>query len=99
MKFKSNRGDKLMKKLISRHDLEYYTMLKKVLYNLELNDKDYMWLISDIEAYPNKEEYEELINQKDYLLLTTKQLIKMLEDDDFQWIWAVFSAIPLNYKE
>ena len=31
-----------MEKLISRHDLEYYTMLKKVLYNLELNDKDYI---------------------------------------------------------
>ena len=88
-----------MEKLISRYDLKYYTMLKDVLYNLELNNKDYMWLISDIEAYPNKQEYEELINQKDYLLLTTKQLIKMLEDDDFQWIWAVFSAIPSKYKE
>lgn len=88
-----------MKKLISRHDLEYYTMLKKVLYNLELNDKDYMWLISDIEAYPNKEEYEEIINKNDYLLISTKELVEMLEDDDFQWIWAVFSAIPSKYTK
>ena len=23
----------------------------------------------------------------------------MLEEDDFQWVWAVFSAIPLHYKK
>ena len=23
----------------------------------------------------------------------------MLEDDDFQWIWAVFSAIPSSYQK
>ena len=23
----------------------------------------------------------------------------MLNDDDFQWVWAVFSAIPLKYTE
>ena len=30
-------------------------------------------------------------------LITKKELLDMLEDDDFQWIWAVFSAIPSRY--
>ena len=25
--------------------------------------------------------------------------MKMLEEDDFQWIWAIFSVIPFGYTE
>ena len=64
-----------------------------------LADKDYLWLISDIEAYPRKKDYQELLDNNMYLLLTTKDLVAMLDDDDFQWIWAVFSAIPSSYQK
>lgn len=83
-----------MKRLQSRHAYEIYTRLKQVLIDLDLKNKDYLWLICDIEAYPRKKEYEELLKNNSYLLLTTKELIDMLEADDFQWVWAVFSAIP-----
>lgn len=42
--------------------------------DLDLVDKDYWWLISDIEAYPRKSETKELLNQNSHLLLTAKEL-------------------------
>lgn len=88
-----------MKRLYCEHEFEYFTHLKQILFDLDLVDKDYLWLISDIEAYPRKKEYQELLDNNTYLLLSTKELLDMLEDDDFQWIWAVFSAIPSRYSK
>lgn len=88
-----------MKRLYSKEDFEWYTHFKQVLYDLELHDKKYIWLINDIEACPRKKEYQTLIDNNTYLLLRTNELVKMLEDDDFQWIWAVFSAIPDKYEK
>ena len=88
-----------MRRLYSKKDLKWYTLMLNVLINLELTDKDYMWLISDIEAYPTNEKYANLINSKDYLLLKTDELVQMLKEEDFQWIWAVFSAIPSKYTK
>lgn len=88
-----------MKRLYSIHDFKYYTLLKSILYDLELTNKPYWWLISDIEAVPRKKEYQNILDNADYLLLSTKELVKMLENDDFQWIWAVFSAISTKYSK
>ena len=88
-----------MEKWISNKHYRFYTMLKRVIYDLELENKAYWWLISDIEAFPGKAEYQDLIDQDDYVLMTTADLLKMLEEDDFQWVWAVFSVIPIDYTE
>ena len=88
-----------MEKVISTKDFKYYTMLRKVIFDLELADKEYWWLISDIEAYPRKDKYQESIYNEDYLLIRTSDLIKMLDEDDFQWVWAVFSVIPFSYTK
>ena len=87
-----------MFRVFSEHYFEYYTMLKQILIDLDLINKNYMWLISDIEAYPTKDKYKGII-ENPYLLMSTNELVKMLEEDDFQWIWAVFSAIPSTYKK
>ena len=87
-----------MKRIYSKKHFKYYTMLKQILYDLELVDKDFWWLISDIEAYPQKEKYEDLV-QEEYLLMNTGELTEMLEEDDFQWVWAVFSVISSNYTK
>ena len=63
-----------MKRIYSIKDFKYYTLLKQILIDLELYDKDYCWLISDIEAYPRKEKYEDMV-QQEYLLMTTKELV------------------------
>ena len=88
-----------MKKVISKKDFKCYTKLRKIVYDLELADKEYWWLICDIEAYPRKEKYQKSIYSEEYLLVKTFDLMKMLEEDDFQWIWAVFSVIPSYYTK
>ena len=88
-----------MERVISRNNFKYYTMLKRILFDLELENKAYWWLVSDIEAYPSKKEYAEALNKEDYLLLSTSDLVRMLENDDFQWIWAVFSVIPCHHSK
>ena len=90
---------KNMKRLCSQGDYKWYTHFKQVLYDLELYNKQYLWLINDIVAYPRKEKYQELLDSNEYLLLTTSELVNILEEDDFQWIWAVFSAIPDKYQK
>ena len=88
-----------MERVISIKDFKYYTMLKKVLFDLELVDKEYWWLISDIEAYPKKEAHRNFLYKEDYILIKTSDLLKILEEDDFQWVWAVFSVISVNYTK
>ena len=88
-----------MKRLISTKDFQYYTMLKKILFDLDLANKEYWWLICDFEAHPSKKETEDFLYKEDYVLIKTSDLLKMLEEDDFQWIWAVFSVIPISYTE
>lgn len=85
-----------MERVISKKDFKYYTMLRKIIVDLELENKEYWWLISNIEAYPNKENIKKTIYNEDYLLIKTTDLMKMLNEDDFQWIWAVFSVIPFK---
>ena len=63
-----------MKRLYCKHEFKYYTHLKEIMLDLHLVDKDYWWLISDIEAYPRKSETKELLNQNSHLLLTAKEL-------------------------
>lgn len=88
-----------MERVISTKDFKYYTKLKKILLDLELANKEYWWLISDFEAYPLKKETEDFLYKENYLLIKTSDLMKMIEEDDFQWVWAVFSAIPIDYTK
>ena len=67
-----------MERVISTKDFEYYTHLRKIIFDLEFADKEHWWLISDIEAYPHKETHQKLIYQQDYLLIKTSDLMKML---------------------
>ncbi|MBO7196357.1 MAG: hypothetical protein J6V80_03390 [Clostridia bacterium] len=88
-----------MKRIYSEKDFKGYTCMSRVLSDLKLDIKDYWWLICDIEAYPIKKQYQDLIGDNYYLLLSTSELVNMLKDDDFQWVWAVFSAIPSTYEK
>ena len=79
---------------------KYYTHMLKVLNAIGGRNLEYNWLITDIEAYPQDNgELDKLIRENDYLFLSTDELISMLEKNDFQWIWGVFSAIPKEYTK
>ena len=87
-----------MKKLISNKDEKCYAFMLKIINSIQKISSKYNWLISSIEAYPHGENILNESNQNnEYLFLSTNELINMLEENDFQWIWAVFSAIPNNY--
>ena len=77
-----------MKRVWTFIDLDYLTFMRDVLANLQLDDREYLWLISDIDAYPKKQEYYQLIANTSHILLTTKELVDMLDQDDFQWVFA-----------
>ena len=88
-----------MKKLISKKDEKCYAFILKIIKSIQKVNSKYNWLISAIEAYPFDVygKMEKMLQDNEYLFLSTNELINMLEKNDFQWIWAVFSAIPNNY--
>lgn len=89
-----------MKRYISEKEEKYYTHMLKVLNSIGGRNLEYNWLITNIEAYPQDDgELDKLIRENDYLFLSNDELISMLEKNDFQWIWGVFSAIPNKYTK
>lgn len=93
-----------MKRYVSVKDEKGYTMMLKVINAIGGRNLNYNWLITNIEAYPQKgfkeldEELYNYLNEKDYVFISNSDLLDMLEENDFQWIWGVFSAIPINYS-
>lgn len=87
-----------MKKLVSNEDEECYAFMQKIINSIQKINSEYNWLISSIEAYPYGQNIlDEFDQNNEYLFLSTNELINMLNKNDFQWIWAIFSAIPTNY--
>lgn len=87
-----------MKRYISKYDDKNYTYMLKLMNSIGGRGLKYNWLITNIEVYPN----DKNINNKldgEYLILSNDELLNMLEKEDFQWIWGIFSAIPLNAEE
>lgn len=54
---------------------------------------NYNWLISNIECYPVDENILKTLSGE-YCWITGKELLNLLYQEDFQWIWGVFSAFP-----
>lgn len=84
---------------ISTGDRKEYSYLLEILDAIGKYIVNYKWLITDIEAYPLSRDLFNLINEKDYIILSTDKLIDSLNEENFQWIWAVFSAIPDNISD
>jgi len=93
-----------MKRCVSVKEENGYTMMLKVINSIGGRSLNYNWLITDIEAYPQKsfkdldEKLYNYLNEKDYVFISNSDLLDMLEENDFQWIWGVFSAIPNIYS-
>lgn len=87
-----------MKRYISRKDSKYYTYMLNILNAIGGRKLNYNWLITDIEAYPMKDYNKERIC-REYVLISNNELLNLLEKEDFQWIWGLFSAIPHVYSE
>lgn len=84
---------------ISDTDKKYYAYLLEFFELLQKDILDYKWLITDIEVNPSSQELVDLFSQHEAIILSTKNLIEYLNKEDFQWIWAVFSAIPKSFSD
>ena len=57
------------------------------------NIEMYNWLITNIECYPSDEEISKVLSGE-YCWIAGKDLLQLLDKEEFQWIWGVFSAFP-----
>jgi hypothetical protein len=69
----------------------YYTDLKKLFLAIDNVQVKYNWLITKCECYPENKEYYELFNQE-YCWLSGERLTEILNEENFQWIWAIFAG-------
>ncbi len=86
-----------IKGLILNEKDKVYSKFLYLFKNIIEFQKDYNWLISDIECYPITSKYQNIFNDS-YLWMSGEELYNILKYEDFQWIWAVFSGFKKNIK-
>lgn len=74
---------------------EYYTYMSKIFTAIGGVQKDYNWFITDCECYPKTEKFQHLLS-REYCWLSGNELTKIVETENFQWIWAVLSGFEKN---
>ncbi len=74
------------------NNLEFqHTYLKKI-FNLINNEQlNYNWLITDCECYPLNNELHDMFSKR-YLWLSGERLTEIINKEDIQFIWGVFSG-------
>ena len=83
---------------VNRKGEKYYTYLKKLFDAINNKQLEYNWLITDCTCYPENHKTDAML-RKDYCWLTGEELTDLVTQEDFQWIWAVFSVIPIKHTE
>ncbi len=76
---------------------KYYTYLKKVFDSIWNKQKDYNWLITNCECYPDNHNFKELLN-KEYIWISGEELTQIVNQEDFQWVWAVLSCFDKSIQ-
>nr|MCR4943197.1 DUF2691 family protein [Clostridium sp.] len=69
-----------------------YTYLKEIFEAINNKQLNYNWLLTEVECYPADEDLDEYFFYGNYFFMTGEELTKMIEEDDFQWIWGIFSG-------
>ena len=70
---------------------KYYTYMKKLFEAIGNRQTEFNWLITDCICYPDNPKTDAMLS-KDYCWISGDELTEMVEQEDFQWIWAVLSA-------
>ncbi len=87
-----------MKGVVIEKGEKYFTFLRKIFSEINNIQKDYNWLITGHECYPQNMEYAEKLSGE-YCLLTGDELTEMVRCEDFQWIWGTLSAFPKDIQK
>lgn len=80
-----------MKSAILEKGEHYYTHMDKVFNAIENEQLKYNWLITDCECYPQDKNIDKLFSEE-YVWISGKQLTEIISNEDFQFIWGVFSG-------
>ena len=75
---------------------KYYTYLGAVFSSIRNVQKNYNWLITDCVCYPQTKSFCDLLSSNEYCWLSGEELTAMVEEEDFQWVWAVLSGFDKN---
>ena len=76
---------------------KYYTYLKKLFDSIDNRQKEYNWLITDCTCYPKNPQTDAML-RNDYCWFSGEDLTELVEQEDFQWIWAVLSAFDKSVE-
>lgn len=87
-----------MKGFILNNNKRYYTYLKEIFKAINNEQLNYNWLITEVECCPSDSDLDTYFYDRDYSFMTGKELTKMIEKEDFQWIWGVFSGFNKDKK-
>jgi len=83
-----------MNLILERTDqVRYFTNMKDVLAAAGIDARDYEWFISDVETNFTPESFT-AVDQ----WISGERLARLLEHDEIQFIWAVFSAFPKGLR-
>lgn len=73
--------------LIDRKNHKFYTYMSTIFQAIDNMQKQYNWLITDCECYPENKKIEQLLDQE-YCWLSGEELTDIVVKEDFQWIWG-----------
>ncbi len=75
------------------NQVRYFTNMLEVLDAAGIDARQYDWFVSDIEVNYTPEGFS-LGDQ----WMTGEELAYLMRDNDLQFIWAVFSAVPIGHR-
>lgn len=87
-----------MKKYVSFKDEKFYTHMLKLINAIGGRKLEYNWLITDVEACPSDKRIEKILNEE-IIVLSNDELMDMLEEEDFQFVWGNFYAMFNKYSK
>ncbi|SDB21043.1 Protein of unknown function [Pseudobutyrivibrio sp. YE44] len=88
-----------MNGLVISEGEKFYTDLRSVFDAISIDKcKEYNWLLTDYECYPQNDEIRELFSGKP-VILSGEKITELLEQENFQWIWGVFSAFDKSVDD
>ena len=74
---------------------KYYTHMRKIFDALGNAQTKYNWLITDCECCSTSSDIVELLSGE-YCWISGEKLTSIVNQEDFQWIWAVLSGFEKN---
>ena len=79
--------------IVDRKNFQHYTYMSVVFQAMDHAQLQYNWLITDCVCYPKNREIAKLFDWE-YCWLSGEELSAVVEQEDFQWIWACLCGFP-----